>query len=153
MTRISDKMLCMWHILFRPVPLGSCMEFLVESVDLARGIHLPPSQVVPLTCTETFYLSSLFILFFSGLPLNNLCPTSLPLIFLVSCQPTMCVDYCTIYIYSDGCINPDCNRVQISPGPDCPEKPKTGERSKCPKYELRHGASSRIKGKCPKHRV
>lgn len=38
-----------------------------------------------------------------------------------------------------------------SDGPDCPYKPADGRRNTCPNYEVRHGASIRVKGKCPKH--
>ncbi|KAB8252843.1 hypothetical protein BDV35DRAFT_334980 [Aspergillus flavus] len=65
----------------------------------------------------------------------------------------MCVDYQAITIHSEGCRNSECNKAELIPGPDCPEKPATGPRNACPKYEVRHSGSSRVKGKCPKHRA
>ncbi|KAB8272216.1 hypothetical protein BDV30DRAFT_133589 [Aspergillus minisclerotigenes] len=64
----------------------------------------------------------------------------------------MCVDFQAITIHSEGCRNSECNKAELIPGPDCPEKPATGPRNACPKYEVRHSGSSRVKGKCPKHR-
>jgi hypothetical protein len=64
----------------------------------------------------------------------------------------MCVEYETTTIYSDGCQNPKCNKVNYTPGNACPEKPINGKIRECPKYELRTGASNRVKGKCAIHR-
>lgn len=65
----------------------------------------------------------------------------------------MCVDYLTTTIFSQGCKNPDCNKVQVVPGPDCLKKPENGPRTSCRNYQVRHGASNRVRGKCPTHRV
>lgn len=59
----------------------------------------------------------------------------------------MCVDYKIITVFSQGCNNPDCNKIELIPGPDCPHKPAIGSRNTCCNYEIRHGASNRVKVK------
>jgi hypothetical protein len=64
----------------------------------------------------------------------------------------MCVEYETTTVYSNGCQNPQCNSVKYTPGNECAQKPSNGRIRECPNYELRTGASNRVKGRCPMHR-